>query len=180
EAIDALARAAGAPVLDADGDDARALLARTPLPLAGEHQTANAGVAYRLARVLGIDDGAIARGLAATRWPGRMERIDGPDGPYLIDAAHNPDGAAALARHLATAGLPAKRALVFGALADKAWPEMIDRLAPLFPAASRVYVAPPGRAPAPPETIAARHPGAVAPSIDEACALARASATHDG
>ena len=74
------------------------------------------------------------KGLRETRWPGRLERIDGPDGPYLLDGAHNPDGAAALAQYLQPApkgshGLvpgaflgEAEVAIVFGALADKAWP----------------------------------------------------------
>ena len=36
------------------------------------------------------------------RWPGRLERI----GDVLLDGAHNPDGAAALAAHVRSLGLP--------------------------------------------------------------------------
>jgi dihydrofolate synthase/folylpolyglutamate synthase len=68
--------------------------------------------------------------------------------------------------------------LVFGALADKAWPAMLDRLAPLT--THRVYVAPQGRAAAPPSELAARHPGWTAESVSEALARARGLAGTDG
>ena len=67
-------------------------------------------------------------------------------------------------------------ALVFGTLADKAWPEMIDVLAPR--AAHRFYVTPKGRAATDPNAIAARQPGRVASSVAEAYELARQSAHH--
>ena len=171
EVIDAAAAARGATTVDAAGADARAVVARARLSLAGAHQVDNAAIAYRLARELGIADDAIVRGLEDTRWPGRLERIERPEGPYLLDAAHNPEGADALARHL-EARAAAGRVLVFGALADKAWPEMIDRLARLFPAGA-VYVAPRGRAATPPETIAARWPGRCATSMNDGLAAAR-------
>jgi dihydrofolate synthase/folylpolyglutamate synthase len=103
-----------------------------------------------------------------------------PEGDVLLDAAHNPDGVAALAAHLD--GLGRKVALVFGALSDKAWPSMLDVLAPR--ASSRVYVRPPANAglrpAAEPQALAARHPGAIATSIDDAIARARASVGKDG
>ena len=68
-------------------------------------------------------------GSGATRWPGRLERIETADGTYLLDGAHNPDGAAR-ARPVPRARASPGRRLVFGALADKAWPEMLDILAP--------------------------------------------------
>jgi len=172
-AIDEVAATRGATTLDAADPATLALASQSPLALAGAHQVDNAAVAVRLAKALDVGDAAIVRGLHRTRWPGRLERLDRPEGPYLLDAAHNPDGADALAAHLA--GHPAERALVFGALGDKAWAAMLDRLAPLF-SAGRVYVAPQGRAPAPPDALAARHPGAVAASVKEACAMARALA----
>jgi|SRR5580692_963021 dihydrofolate synthase/folylpolyglutamate synthase len=173
-AIDEVAAARGATTVDAADPATMAVASRAELALAGAHQIVNAAIAVRLAKALGIAEAAIARGLHDTRWPGRLERIERPEGPYLLDAAHNPDGIEALARHLADH--PAEgRTLVFGALGDKAWTSMIDRLAPLFPA-GRVYVAPQGRAPAAPDAIAARHPGRTAASVKEACAAARALA----
>jgi dihydrofolate synthase/folylpolyglutamate synthase len=173
-AIDEVAASRGATVVDAADPATMALASHAPLALAGAHQVDNAVVAVRLAKALGVGDAAIRRGLRETRWPGRLERIDRSDGPYLLDAAHNPDGVEALARHLEQHPEEG-RALVFGALGDKAWASMIDRLAPLFPA-GRVYASPQGRAPAAPEAVAARHPGAVAASVREACARARALA----
>jgi len=173
-AIDEVAAARGATTVAAGDDETRALVASSSLPLAGAHQISNAAVAVRVARELRVADAAIVRGLSETRWPGRLERIARPEGPYLLDAAHNPDGVEALARHLE--GAPdGARTLVFGALGDKAWAAMIDRLAPLFPT-GRVYVAPQGRAPAPPAEIALRHPGQIAATVMDACRLARARA----
>ena len=95
----------------------------------------------------------------------------------MLDAAHNPDGAAALAWHVRSLGLPPSDvALVFGTLADKSWEPMLDILAPL--AAERRYVAPEGvlRGAADPVAMAARHPGAVERSTARALAAYAASA----
>jgi len=55
-------------------------------------------------RGLPVPPEAIAEGLARVRWPGRLERIERPGEPIvLLDAAHNPEGAEALAAWLATA-----------------------------------------------------------------------------
>lgn len=109
------------------------------LALAGEHQAKNLGLAVAAAEALAaagfprLDVAAIARGAAACRWPGRLERIDLPDGRrVLLDAAHNPDGAAVLARFLES--LPKSGDgpfdLLFGALADKDAGAMLAGFAP--------------------------------------------------
>ncbi len=193
EAIDEVVTARGGRTVDADGEDAEWLswheTALVPLP--GAHQWVNRTVAYRIARELGLGDEDVARGLPNTRWPGRLERIEARDGPYLLDGAHNPDGARALAAYLgpvdpdvadvmgpqAHVG-PGPLALVFGALADKAWPEMLDVLAPVT--VHRVYVEPHGRAPAPPEALGARHAGRAASSVKEALAIARSLVGSSG
>jgi dihydrofolate synthase/folylpolyglutamate synthase len=139
--------------------------------LKGEHQAGNARIAVRLATRIGASTGAIEEGLAGVRWPARLERI----GTVLLDAAHNPDGAASLARYVKTLDLPpAKVCLVFGTLADKDWGAMLDSLAPL--ADSRIYVAPSGtsRPALEPSVAASRHRGEEAASIEEALAKARA------
>jgi dihydrofolate synthase/folylpolyglutamate synthase len=64
----------------------------------------------------------VRAGLTATRWPGRLERIEHVGTTVLLDGAHNPDGAAALARALdeLAAYLPDGAAtLLLGVLADK-------------------------------------------------------------
>jgi dihydrofolate synthase/folylpolyglutamate synthase len=82
---------------------------RLPAPgLTGHFQINNAGLAIAGARtVLGasLNWEAVARGIRAARWPGRLQRLD--DGPLRallpatwelwLDGAHNPAAAAALA-----------------------------------------------------------------------------------
>jgi dihydrofolate synthase/folylpolyglutamate synthase len=112
------------------------------LPLAGEHQLENAATAVRAAELLSdrfpaVDARAIASGVAATRWPGRLEAIRVPGSPttVLLDAAHNADGCATLARFLARLGRPFD--LLFGCLADK---EPAAMLPPLAASARRVVL----------------------------------------
>ena len=75
--------------------------------LRGAHQIANAAVAVRLlqiarrARRSPFRPQAIAAGLADPGWPGRLETRSLSGGrEMLLDAAHNPAGAAALASYL--------------------------------------------------------------------------------
>ena len=161
-AIDEVAHRVGATTSTVDA-------AQTPDPIGldGVHQKENARVAAALGKRLGASPAAIAHGIARARWPGRLERI----GRFLIDAAHNPDGAAALAVHLRSLALPPDEvALVFGTLADKDWPPMLDALAPF--ARDRVYVGPrgAGRSSSDLAAMVARHPGVVAPSTPDALA----------
>ncbi|WP_078708224.1 bifunctional folylpolyglutamate synthase/dihydrofolate synthase [Consotaella salsifontis] len=83
-----------------------------PLPrLPGRHQIANAAnaiAALRLAR-LGLDASAIEEGVAATTWPGRLQRITAgrladlvPAGAELwLDGGHNPGAGLVIAETLA-------------------------------------------------------------------------------
>jgi dihydrofolate synthase/folylpolyglutamate synthase len=75
--------------------------------LIGSHQIQNAGLAVACLEFLAelpVDDDAMARGLLATTWPGRLQRLTGalaarlPDGAELwLDGGHNPAAARALA-----------------------------------------------------------------------------------
>ena len=179
-AIDEVAHAAGARTFSASEDaDAARFAASAHVGLPGEHQRDNAAVAWVLGKQLGASEAARAEGIARAEWAGRLERIEASDGGVLLDAAHNPDGALALARHLQRIGVDSARAaLVFGTLADKAWAPMIDLLAPLF--AHRFYVAASGRLPTDPAAIAQRHAGDVAPSVADAYRRARAAIGNDG
>jgi dihydropteroate synthase len=70
------------------------------LPLLGEHQARNAGVAATLARqVSDVSEWDLRRGLRNAHWPGRFE-VMSTDPLVVLDGAHNPGGAAALARTL--------------------------------------------------------------------------------
>jgi dihydrofolate synthase / folylpolyglutamate synthase len=101
-----------------------------PLALAGAHQRGNAGLAAAALRALRrrgvtVGEAEIARGLATARWPGRLELVDG----VLLDGAHNPDGARALAAALAELHPGRAVELVFGALGDKDHRAMLAALA---------------------------------------------------
>lgn len=164
-AIDEVAAAHGATTTQVDPQ-----APLPPLGLAGAYQEDNARIAAQLAKRIGVAHIAIERGLAFTRWPGRLERIGG----VLLDAAHNPDGAESLAAHVRSLGLPpGDVALVFGSLADKDWGAMLDVLAAV--ASRRVYVTAKGTRPAvDPAAMAARHAGGTAPSTRDALDAARA------
>jgi dihydrofolate synthase/folylpolyglutamate synthase len=167
-AVDEVAHAQGASTVSASTLSAADLPPGAPIGLPGAHQLDNARIAAVLGSRIGASPAEIATGIAAARWPGRLERI----GDFLLDGAHNPDGAEALASHLRSLSLaPDQIALVFGTLGDKDWAAMLDTLAPL--AARRIYVAPPAsRSAIDPEAMRSRHPGAVAASIEDAVAAA--------
>lgn len=109
----------------------RELATRVALP--GDHQLGNAATAAAAALELDrsgvarLDSEAIAAGLAAARWPGRLEAIETGAGTVLLDAAHNPHGVEALVRFLDRLGRPF--VLLFGALADKETSAMLPPLA---------------------------------------------------
>ncbi|MBI5070310.1 MAG: bifunctional folylpolyglutamate synthase/dihydrofolate synthase [Deltaproteobacteria bacterium] len=102
-----------------------------PVALRGPHQRGNAALAAAALRRLDgagvpVPAGAIAAGIAQARWPGRLEEVAG----VVLDGAHNPDGAAALAAALPALypGRPVE--LCFGVLADKDHLGMLQALAP--------------------------------------------------
>jgi len=94
-------------------------------PLLGRHQAENLALAVAAARRLGVGEPAIRRGLDALENPGRLEHLP----PFLLDAAHNPDGAAALVAALADHFPGRRRVLVFAASRDKDHPGMARALA---------------------------------------------------
>jgi len=61
---------------------------------------------------------AVRRALAALELPGRLQVVPGPV-EWVLDVAHNPDGAAALSTFLATRPPAARRVAIFGMLSDK-------------------------------------------------------------
>jgi dihydrofolate synthase/folylpolyglutamate synthase len=137
-AIEQVARERGAEIVAVSATDC----AGATIGLAGEHQRANAAVAIGLLRILDargirVPAQAVATGLAHPEWPGRLEVRRLPDGrELLLDAAHNPAGAAALASYLLTNGDPA-RPLVFAAMRDK---DVAGMFAVILPAVSHLVV----------------------------------------
>jgi dihydrofolate synthase/folylpolyglutamate synthase len=117
---------------------------RLAVPLPGAHQAVNAAVAVRAAELLtkefpGLGAGAIERGLAATRWPGRLEKFVVRGRAVVLDGCHNRQGAEALAQFLGDAGLAGRARLVFGAMADKDVEGMAEVL---FPRVASVHLVP--------------------------------------
>ncbi len=103
--------------------------------LAGRHQAENLAQALVVAAALAeegwdrLTHRAMARGCRACRWPGRLEEVPLPDGGrVLLDVAHNPGGAAALAAALDDLDEPVD--LLFGVLAEKEAEPMLAHLAP--------------------------------------------------
>jgi dihydrofolate synthase/folylpolyglutamate synthase len=126
-----LTEAAPAPLLGWDRDSIEVelpRLGRTRVGLRGRHQAANVAVADAVLDALEAAGIAVANtgqrraGYAAARWPGRLELLDVGGREVLLDGAHNPAGAAALAvalddlrPHLA----PGPLTLVTASMADK-------------------------------------------------------------
>ncbi|GAB3666290.1 dihydropteroate synthase [Halopiger thermotolerans] len=99
----------------------------TRVPLPGEHQAENAGIAATLARqVADVSTDDIARGLRSAHWPGRFEVID-TEPLVVLDGAHNPGACETLASTLGTYDYDDLR-LVFGAMHDKDHREMAAAL----------------------------------------------------
>jgi dihydrofolate synthase/folylpolyglutamate synthase len=118
------------------------------LSLLGPHQRQNAALAVAAARELGLPPQAIRDGLARATWPGRLEWFAG-NPPVLLDGAHNPDGARALAAALAELAPNIAYALVFGCARDK---DAAGLLRPLLKGAASAW------------TVAAREPRVADPA----------------
>jgi dihydrofolate synthase/folylpolyglutamate synthase len=117
-------------------------------PLLGRHQRENAAVAVALTTCVlsnaGHDESrlvsshpnssmmpeAVRAGLAAVRWPGRLQVLRAR--PWLIvDGAHNGDSAQRLAEALSECFETGRRHLVFGTSVGKDVARMLDALLPI-------------------------------------------------
>jgi len=138
-----------APLLGWDRDGIQVDLPRlgpTRVALRGRHQAENVAVAdatldaLEAAGIATVPPDARRRGYETAHWPGRLEllRVQGHDA--LLDGAHNPAGAAALAEALddlrpflagasdGPGGAPVPVTLVVGAMADKDVPGVVAAL----------------------------------------------------
>lgn len=136
-------------------------LASLRIGLLGGHQAENAGVAIAILEALaerhgalGVDEAALRRGVAAARWPGRLERVEAANGgvPVVLDGAHNPAGAGVLCRALTELGVR-RPAMVFGAIRGKRVTAMLRTLAAAGP--TPVFTVVPEADAVPPATLAA-------------------------
>ena len=107
-----------------------------PLTLAGEHQAANAALAVTAIDWLNsngrpISEDAVRRGMNAVRWPIRLEVLQQRP-QVLVDAAHNPASARALAAAVREEFPADRRILLFAVSRDKDALRIAGELFPLF------------------------------------------------
>ena len=149
--IEKTAREQNAPltVVAADGNPppiefCGALPRRRYTVLAWRSPKTNAALALATVEVLQnqipVSEEEIRAGLANVNWPGRLQLIEKPDGQkILLDGAHNVAGAESLRAALENSFPAARPVFIFGALADKNWPDICRILAPL---AAKVFTVP--------------------------------------
>ena len=111
------------------------------LSLRGRHQVENALTVVAASRELArlgypVSQASLVEGLATARWPGRLEQVHAAPSVFL-DGAHNPAGARALANYWEEHCAGRRIVLVYGAMRDKAVPEIVEIL---FPRAAAVVL----------------------------------------
>lgn len=141
-------------------------------PLAGEHQVENAVTAALALLQLRVP----VEGIATANWPGRLEPVAcNPE--IILDGAHNPAGARALAAYIRRFHAGRRIWLIYGSMRDKAVEEITGTL---FPLAHEVIVTAPhfARALRPDAVQEVWHGGAVrtAATIGDAIAAVRSEA----
>ncbi len=202
--VQAAAEAARAPLIPARGqvsvrrgaqdldgqrvqvETADGLRVTATLALLGAHQLGNTAMAVAaveaFAGALGVElpPAAYRKGLETVRWPARLQVLE-REPPMVLDGAHNPHGARALAAALGELRGRRPVALVCGLLADKDAAGVLQALAPV---AARAWMVPlhhaGGRAPAELAALArtaglqATDAATLAAALDEARAWAAA------
>lgn len=130
------AKEVGSPVIPMTPD---AIAARAPLRRgpAGPHQEMNAAVAHCALELAGVSltMSAFNRAAERVRWPARFEQI----GSWLLDGAHNEQGAAVLVRAWQSAFPGLRTTVIFSNAADKNTPAVVRQLAAI---AERFLVVP--------------------------------------
>jgi dihydrofolate synthase/folylpolyglutamate synthase len=187
-----------APPIGVDRDGIEVDLGRlgpTRVGLRGSHQAANAAVAdatldaLEAAGIARVPEDARRAGYAAVHWPGRMELIELRGREVVLDGAHNPAGAAALAGgldELAPYLGDARATLILAIMADKDVDGVVSALAgsALLRDARVICTSPAGGRALPAVALAARWQalaGRAAAAIAEpASALQAALASGDG
>lgn len=125
--------------VEADGCEFTFRGARVRCPLAGAHQVVNAATAAAVLQRLGLS----TDGIRQARWPGRLEVVS--ESPrILLDGAHNPAGARALADHIRRFYSHRPVWIIYGAMRDKSVEEITEIL---FPLASHVIATAPAYGP---------------------------------
>lgn len=106
------------------------------LSMLGEHQCANAAGAMMVLEILRqymafvLEDEQVLVGFKNTFWAGRLEQVSNQP-RIILDGAHNPEGAEALARSLPEAFSYRKLNLMMGMLANKHHREYLEHILPI-------------------------------------------------
>lgn len=107
------------------------------IKLIGDHQIKNSIVALNVIeylndiKITNISEENIRKGLLETKWPGRIEKIS--ENPmFIIDGAHNEEGAKSLANSIDKYFENKNKILVIGMLEDKDIDSVLDLLIPKF------------------------------------------------
>jgi len=150
-----------------------------PLALKGDHQVDNAALALAALEIVQdpfpINETDLQAGLEQVRWPGRLEEfwrnkqgrirstppISGENNwtHYLLDGAHNPDGAQTLKKSLQNTFSYQRLALIWAAMSDKDVSGALLEVAPL--AESIIFTRPESKRAAPPEQLQKLLPNAL-------------------
>lgn len=88
----------------------------------GAYQPINASLAVECAKILKIDENIIYDGIYKAQWGYRFERI----GNFVLDGAHNPDGATALAQSIEQYFKDADVAFICGCFKDKDYRKIVE------------------------------------------------------
>jgi dihydrofolate synthase/folylpolyglutamate synthase len=104
-----------------------------PVPLKGEHQAYNCGLALAILdrlreRHVATPEGPVAAGLAKTPSNGRLEQVH-TQPRIMIDGAHNPESIAAMVKAIGAQVRYDSMVVVFGCAADKDVPGMLSNIA---------------------------------------------------
>ncbi|MHC4563601.1 MAG: bifunctional folylpolyglutamate synthase/dihydrofolate synthase [Planctomycetota bacterium] len=159
-----------------------------PVPLLGEHQAVNCGLALALldqlkTQGMNIDDELAMHGLSGVYVPGRMELLH-DDPRILVDGAHNAASIQALMRAVGQHIPYDSMIMIFGCAADKDLSGMMDQIATgadkvVFTAAKNYSRA------CKPKELANMYEercgrvAQVAESLEDAIAIARSAATRE-
>lgn len=124
---------------DLDSD----LWAEVSIPLPGQHQRENAALAVavvdQLSPLLPVSPNRLRQGLTTTEWPGRFQCLQRATTTFILDGAHNPDGAKVLRQALEDRFPGQQLTFVVGVLSDKSWQPLLSTL---LPSTSRLILVP--------------------------------------
>lgn len=128
-----------------------------PLGLKGDFQRENAALALAALEAAGFPatPEEARTGLRDVFWPGRFQVLDSG---IILDGGHNPQACRQLVKNWRASYGEAKATVIFGALADKAYGEMLEIIAPIV--GEMHFVPVQNHRGCPPAELAAKWPGA--------------------